>query len=104
MATVYYYTAGQANLNAHQEAWLFWDVPGDSRYFPNCTWTVTAVPVVDPIDNFYMPEQRVEVAEMFLLRKGPDSANPGFLQLNFLVQNKGQNPVRANLIISAVGP
>ena len=100
--TLVYDGIGGFNLRPNETGAYFWDVP---EYPGNalCTWTVTAVPA-GKLDGSADPEQRVEVINFFLLRKGPDSAGtgPNMLQLNWNVRNIGKNPATGRIIISAV--
>jgi len=102
MAQLYGYDAGEFRLQPNQEWSYFWDVPefpGNTR----STWTVTPFPNA-VLDGPAHPEQRVEVVDFFLLRKGPDAEPPGpnKLQLNYKLRNVGKNPVAGHVIISAV--
>jgi|ERR1035437_742847 hypothetical protein len=98
--TVVYNAGVFKNLKPKQAAPQFWDLPEE---FNLCTWTVTAVPD-GVLDGPAHPEQRVQVTDVFLLRKGPDSSGqgPNKLQLNWKVQNIGANPANGYFIISGV--
>jgi hypothetical protein len=96
------YDLGQFDLKPNQTFPYFWDVP-DNPGNAAATWTVTAVPGYT-IEGPARPEQRVEVIDFFLLRKGPDAAPPGpnHLQLNFKLKNLTKNPAKGNLVASVV--
>ena len=102
MSKVHSYSAGPFDLMPKQLASYFWDIP---EYPGNsfCTWNVTAVPEA-VLDGETLPEQRVEVIEVFLLRKGPNAAEHGAnrLQLNYKIRNIGENSAKGNVVISAV--
>jgi hypothetical protein len=105
MAKIYGpYNGGSTQLQPNQTVQLFWDVPSG---IPDnwLHWMVTAVPWgVNPEFEVVPAEQRIDVIDLFFLRKGPDSTVPNQLQLNFKVRNLGKNPVHGNIIICAVGP
>jgi hypothetical protein len=102
MAKTLVFNVGNFNLQSGKTANLFWDVP---EYPGNtaATWSVTAWPE-GVLDGPAQSEQRVEVSDLFLLRKGPDVPikDRNKLQLNFNIKNIGNNPSNGRIIISAI--
>ncbi len=92
----------QFDLPPGRSATQFWDIP-NNLWFTPATWTVTPYPET-ALDPPYPAEQRVEITNVFLLRKGPDVAPPDRrgLQLNYLVHNRGTHPAKGGIVISAV--
>jgi hypothetical protein len=107
MVKTHVYNIGHFDLNPNQNGAYFWDVP---EYPGNalCTWTVTALPEVQKHEVPTVLEQRVEVTDFFLLRKGFDSGwgsgtdGSNRLQLNYTIRNIGINRVWGTIIASAI--
>lgn len=86
------YNTGSVSPEPGETAWLFWNVPNG---IPDnlCAWTATAVSQAVNAEFYPVPaEQRAELTEVYLLRKGPDSIEPNGPQ-RYAIRNKGQNPV-----------
>jgi hypothetical protein len=97
MAKTRIYNTGGFDLKAKKSSNYFWDIPDK---FVKGTWTVTAWPDAT-LDDPANPEQRVEVTNLFLLRKGPGT-NANGLQLNFKINNLSNHPVKGFIMISGI--